>query len=141
MYKRGMYQVTSLLDQDMSRARYFHDNRIRALGAYQGSSMNGPGNNDKPLMNLVRTAFSIEKRKKSDQARDCLPLHLSRLSLSASLRSGFTAYRCFPVRSYSEAAFPTPCGSFSHGAGSRRAVIPAKTLLDLESTPGVTSSI
>ncbi len=38
-------------------------------------------------------------------------------------------------------AFPTPCCSFSHGAGSRRAVIPAKTLLDLESPPGVTSSI
>ena len=38
-------------------------------------------------------------------------------------------------------AFPTPCCSFSHGAGSRRAVIPAKTPLDLESTPGVTSSI
>ncbi len=28
-----MYQVTSLLDQDMSRARYFLDNHIRALEA------------------------------------------------------------------------------------------------------------
>jgi hypothetical protein len=38
-------------------------------------------------------------------------------------------------------AFPTPCCPFSHGAVSRRSVIPAKTLPDLESTPGVTSSI
>ncbi len=39
MYKRGMYQVTSLLDQDMSRARYFLDNRIRALEAYHATSV------------------------------------------------------------------------------------------------------
>ncbi len=34
-----MYQVTSLLDQDMSRARYFLDNRIRELEACHATSV------------------------------------------------------------------------------------------------------
>ncbi len=60
------------------------------------------------------------------------------LSLAMGVSSVTTAD---PPLNREELAFPTPCGSFYHGAGSRRSVIPAKTLLDLESTPGVTSSI
>src|SRR5260370_7276003 len=60
------------------------------------------------------------------------------LSLAMGVSSVTTAD---PPLHREELAFPTPCGSFYHGAGPRRSVIPAKTLLDLASTPGVTSSI
>jgi len=33
-------------------------------------SINGPGNNDKPLLTLVRTAFSMRKSKRSGHTRD-----------------------------------------------------------------------
>src|SRR5260370_19153004 len=60
------------------------------------------------------------------------------LSLAMGVSSVTTAD---PPLHREELAFPTPCRSFRHGLGPRRSVIPAKTLLDLASTPGVTSSI
>ncbi|SRR6266496_268140 len=42
----------------------------------RGSSMNGPGNNDKQQRALVRTAFSLRKRKRSGHTRDGPSLRL-----------------------------------------------------------------
>jgi hypothetical protein len=69
-------QATLVLAMLIHRNPHIEAFTLEGLRA-RGSSINGAGNHAKPLKALVRTAFSMEKRKRSDQTRDCSSLRLT----------------------------------------------------------------
>src|SRR5258708_21225144 len=78
-------------------------NGLTKLGIGWPLRNNGTGNNDRPPITLVRTAFSTRRCKRNNHMRNHFLFSYRRLLLLVGLRSGFTAYRCFPLRCSSKA--------------------------------------